>query len=153
MMTERTSLSLTLLLVGVGLFLHTYTLGFADLGSAFSPVFFPRIILSGWIVLAILSLIADVVKARAVTGSIATITQWWVVLIFMIAIAGYIALLEYLGFFASSALFSVTALVASGQRKVLDIVLFSLFVPGALVVLFNHVLTMPLPVSTWYWWI
>jgi len=153
MMTERTSLSLTLLLVGVGLFLHTYTLGFADLGGAFSPVFFPRILLAGWIVLAILSLVADVVKARAVTGSIATITQWWVVLIFMIATAGYIALLEYLGFFASSALFSVTALVASGQRKVLDIVLFSLLVPGALVVLFNHVLTMPLPVSTWFWWI
>jgi len=153
MMTERTSLSLTLLLVGVGLFLHTYTLGFADLGGAFSPVFFPRIILAGWIVLAILSLVADVVKARAVTGSIATITQWWVVLIFMIAIAGYIALLEYLGFFASSVLFSIIALVASGQRKVIDIALFSLLVPGALVILFNHVLTMPLPVSTWFWWI
>ena len=148
MITERTTLSLTLLLVGVGLFLHTFTLGFADLGGAFSPVFFPRIILVGWIVLALMSLCVDVIAA-----STASTTQWWIVASFMLALAGYIALLQPLGFFTSSVLFSIAALLTSGQRSVRDIALFSILVPGALVVLFNHVLTMPLPVSPLYWWI
>ena len=148
MITERTTLSLTLLLVGVGLFLHTYTLGFADLGGAFSPVFFPRIILAGWITLALMSLVADVMSARK-----ASTTQWWVVVSFMLALAGYIALLQALGFFASSVLFSIVALLTSGQRNFRDIALFSILVPGSLVVLFNHVLTMPLPVSPIFWWV
>ncbi len=148
MITERTTVSLTLLLVGVGLFLHTFTLGFADLGGAFSPVFFPRIILVGWIVLALMSLVVDVIAA-----STASTTQWWIVASFMLALAGYIALLQPLGFFASSVLFSIAALFASGQRSLRDIALFSILVPGALVVLFNHVLTMPLPVSPLFWWV
>ncbi len=148
MITERTTLSLTLLLLGAGLFLHTYTLGFADLGGAFSPVFFPRIVLAGWVLLATLSLIADVLATRSTND-----TQWGVVAIMMLAIAGYIALLQPLGFFASSVLFCAVSLTATGQRSIRDIALFSLLVPGALVALFNHVLTMPLPVSPLLWWV
>ena len=148
MISERSSLSLALLLVGVGLFLHTYTLGFAELGGAFSPVFFPRIILAGWILLALMSFVVDVLSKSAATSN-----RWLLVTLNVCALFAYISLLQPLGFFISSVLFCIASLLTSGQRKPLDILLFSLLVPGALVLLFNHMLTMPLPVSPFFWWI
>lgn len=148
MISERSSLSLALLVVGVGLFLHTYTLGFADLGGAFSPVFFPRIILAGWILLAVMSLVVDVLS-KPVSAS----NRWLLIALNVGALFAYIYLLQPLGFFISSVLFCTASLITSGQRNPLVILAFSLCVPGALVLLFNHVLTMPLPVSPFFWWI
>jgi len=148
MISERLSLSLALLVVGVGLFLHTYTLGFADLGGAFSPVFFPRIILAGWILLALISFATDVISRPNSASS-----RWQIVALIVCALFAYIYLLQPLGFFISSVLFCIVSLITSGQRKALDILLFSILVPGSLVLLFNHMLTMPLPVSPFAWWI
>ena len=148
MISERSSLSLALLVVGVGLFVHTYTLGFADLGGAFSPVFFPRIILAAWILLAVISLIIDVV-----TKPVAAYSRWLIVALTVLTLFAYIYSLQLLGFFISSVLFCAVSLIINGQRKPLDIILFCVLVPGTLVLLFNHMLTMPLPVSPFFWWI
>lgn len=148
MISKHSSLSLALLVAGVGLFLHTYTLGFADLGGAFSPVFFPRIILAGWILLALMSFIVDIFSKPSIHSS-----QWIVVAITVCAVFAYIFLLPILGFFISSVLFCIVSLISSGQRKPLEILMFALLVPGALVLLFNHLLIMPLPVSPFVWWI
>jgi hypothetical protein len=120
LLSERALVSLSLLLTGVGLWLHTLALGFADLGGAFSPVFFPRIVLSLWILLAVLSLCLDVVTRQPTDKA-----RWLVVLV----------------------------LTITGQRKVREIIGFSLAIPATLVILFNHVLTMPLPVSPFFWWV
>lgn len=146
--SERAAISTLLLLIGCALLVHTYTLGFADLGGAFSPVFFPRIILWAWIALAVVSLISDILKCAN-----SAYAQWRSVVILSVALLAYIKLLQPLGFFLSSALFCSVVLVATGQRRILDIILYSLTIPGALVLLFNHVLTMPLPVSPFFWWI
>ncbi|MFT6302767.1 MAG: hypothetical protein ACI9XK_002914 [Granulosicoccus sp.] len=145
---ERTAVSTVLLLLGIGLLLHTYTLGFADLGGAFSSVFFPRIILAAWIGLSVLSLVLDVIESQKKAQA-----KWLPVLIIGTSLFLYIQLLPAIGFFASSALLCVVVLLSTGQRRVFDIVLFSTAIPGALVGLFNHLLVMPLPVSPFFWWI
>lgn len=147
-LAQRSWLSLVLLILGCALYASTLGASYADLGGAFSPVFFPRIILVGWIVLALLSLIAD-----ALSGKLSGGVQWLAVGIVSIAMYAYTELMPITGFFISSVVFSIVVLLATGQRKVPDIMLFSIIVPGALVVLFNHVLTMPLPVSPFFWWL
>ena len=147
-LVQRSWLSLVLLILGCALYASTLGASYADLGGAFSPVFFPRIILVGWILLALLSLLADVLASES-SGAV----QWRTVIIVSIAMYAYIELMPVAGFFVSSVVFSIVVLLATGQRRPLDIALFSLIVPGALVALFNHVLTMPLPVSPFVWWL
>jgi len=111
-------------------------------------VFFPRIILIGWIVLALLLVVADVLSAHT-TDTI----QWLAVVIVSVAMYAYTQFMPVVGFFISSVVFSIVVLLATGQRKPLDVIVFSIAVPGALLILFNHVLTMPLPVSPYLWWL
>lgn len=145
---ERIAVSTVLLLLGIGLLLHTYTLGFADLGGAFSPVFFPRIILSAWIGLSALALVMDAIKPQANSPA-----KWQPVVTIGVSLFVYIQLLPAIGFFASSVVLCIVVLLATGQRRISDIAVFSIAVPGALVGLFNHVLVMPLPVSPYFWWV
>lgn len=134
--------------MGCALFVTTLSATYADLGGAFSPVFFPRIILGGWIALALLSLVADFLSTERVTSS-----HWVTVVLVSAALFAYIELMPVIGFFLSSVVFSLVVLLATGQRNAIAIGLFSIAVPGALVLLFNHLLTMPLPVSPFFWWI
>ncbi len=145
---ERVWLSLLLLLAGCALFASTLNASYADLGGAFSPVFFPRIVLVGWIALALLSLLADILSSNQ-QGS----RQWATVGIVAASLFAYIVLMPLIGFFLSSVLFAMVVLLVTGQRKALDIALFCILVPGALLLLFNHLLTMPLPVSPFVWWL
>ena len=145
---QRLWLSLLLLIVGCGLFATTLGATYADLGGAFSPVFFPRIILGGWIALALLSVLSDFLSSEDVASS-----RWLIVVLVSVALFAYIELMPVVGFFFSSVAFSIVVLVATGQRNAIAVMLFSLLIPGALVVLFNHLLTMPLPVSPFVWWI
>ncbi len=145
---ERSWLSLLLLIAGCALFASTLNASYADLGGAFSPVFFPRIILAGWIVLAIMSLFADILSTNRQGGE-----QWLTVAIISISLFAYIELMPVVGFFLSSTVFAIVVLLSTGQRKAIDIGLFAVLVPGTLLILFNHVLTMPLPVSPFVWWL
>jgi len=145
---QRSWLSLALLLIGCGLFASTLGTSYAELGGAFSPVFFPRIILAGWILLALLSLLADVISNERKSDD-----QWLPATVLSIALFAYIKLMPAVGFFIASLVFSVVVLVTTGQRRPVDVILFSIIVPGVLVGLFNHLLTMPLPVSPFFWWL
>lgn len=148
LISERAFISIVLLLTGCALLIHTYSLGFADLGGAFSPVFFPRIILTAWITLALLSLIADVLSVGRSASN-----QWVRVVVVAIAMFAYIKLMQPLGFFICSVVFCAIVLLVTGQRRVRDVVIFSILLPGALLLLFNHILVMPLPVSPFFWWL
>jgi len=130
------------------LFASTLGTSYAELGGAFSPVFFPRIILAGWILLALLSLLADVISNERKSDD-----QWLPATVLSIALFAYIKLMPAVGFFIASLVFSVVVLVTTGQRRPVDVILFSIIVPGVLVGLFNHLLTMPLPVSPFFWWL
>ena len=147
-LAQRSWLALVLLILGCALYASTLGSSYADLGGAFSPVFFPRIILIGWIVLALLLVVADVLSAHT-TDAI----QWLAVVIVSVAMYAYTQFMPVVGFFISSVVFSIVVLLATGQRKPLDVIVFSIAVPGALLILFNHILTMPLPVSPYLWWL
>jgi len=111
----RSSLSLIILIVGCALLASTMGKTYADLGGAFSPVFFPRIILVGWIVMAALSVISDALGNKE-SGS----TQWGTVVLVSVSLFVYIQLMPLLGFFIVSVVFCDWAEKAAGYSRFLS---------------------------------
>ena len=147
-MIVRAAVPFALLLAGAALLASTRGAAYADLGGAFSPTFFPRIVLVGWIALAAIATLAELTAERAAGES-----RLLAVAIVSVALLVYVRLLPTLGFFACSAAFAAVVLLVTGQRRPLPLLAFSLALPAALVALFNHVLVMPLPVSPFLWWL
>ncbi len=145
---ERAAIALVLFLTGAALVVSTFGLNFADLGGAFSPMFFPRIVLMIWLVLAAVNLVIDVLARRRGEDFL-----YLRVGLISLAVLAYVQLLIPLGFFICSAVFGVLVLILLGVRGPIALVLVGLGVPLALVGLFNHVLTMPLPNSPFVWWL
>lgn len=144
---ERRLTSLVLLLIAAALLSNTYGQQYADLGSAFSPMFFPRIILSLWAVLAMLDLIFELTNRRDTDRP-----QILRVVIISVATVVFLWSMTRLGFFLSAVPFTALALVTLNARKPFALFAVSIGVPMALVALFNHVLILPLPTSPFAWW-
>ncbi|MEM1343896.1 MAG: tripartite tricarboxylate transporter TctB family protein [Pseudomonadota bacterium] len=148
-MSERALVALVLLLGGAGLAYTAYgSGGFADLGGAFSPMFFPRIVLAVWLALALVNLVLDL-RQGAEGPTLPPLRAGLIA----VAVLAYVQLLIPLGFFLASVAFAVVALPLLGVRNIPMIAALALAVPGALVALFNHTLAMPLPTSPFVWWL
>lgn len=142
MFTERSLGAVTLLIIPIALLFSTLGLKFADLGGAFSPVFFPRIILWLWLGLASLNVILTLWhQAPAAAHPLARVG-----LLALLLIAYALAILP-VGFFIASLVFSLATLGLLGWKKPISLIVFSVGLPAALVVLFNHWLALPLPTS------
>jgi len=146
-LNERRVTSLVLVLIAAALLSNTYGQQYADLGGAFSPMFFPRIILWLWVFLASIDLVSELVKRtdtkkpeilRVVIIATSTVLFLWS--------------MTRLGFFLSAVPFTALVLVTLNARRPLPLMAVSVGVPMALVALFNHVLTLPLPTSPFTWW-
>lgn len=148
LLTERRVISVLILALTIGLVVSTFGLEFADLGGAFSPMFFPRIILIILLALAALNVVVDMLKP-APRMSIELLP----VLIIGVAFVIYVLVLMPLGYFLSSVGLGIVILLALGLRNPLQVVLIPLVAAGALVALFNHALKMPLPSSPFFWWL
>lgn len=139
---ERALVSLGLLLLGVALMASTVGGKFADLGGAFSPHFFPRVVLVLWIALAALDLFLEVRQRTAATARplarVAVLGMGFVV---------YALVMMPLGFFLASLGFCAVCLWVADVRQPLPLLAMAIGLPAALVFLFNHVLTLPLPTS------
>jgi hypothetical protein len=146
--SERAVVALILLLASVALFASAFSLPSSDMGAAFDPGFFPRILLGGLMALAVLNLIVDL---RAGTGW--NMTGLRDVAVMMALLVVYVIVMPDLGFFATSVVLSTAFLWILGVRTIIGLAAVAIGVPGALVVLFNHVLMMPLPTSPLFWWI
>jgi hypothetical protein len=146
--SERRVLALIILLLAIGLTLSTFGLEFAELGGAFSPMFFPRIILMILLGLAALNVLLELTTSST-SGPIA----FWRVAIISAGFMGYVLLIVPLGYFISSVLLSLLVLLTLGLRNPLMLFAVPVGASGALVGLFNHVLRMPLPTSPFVWWI
>ncbi|MCJ7873442.1 tripartite tricarboxylate transporter TctB family protein [Phaeobacter sp. J2-8] len=146
--TERRVFSIIILVLTAGLVVSTFGLDFADLGGAFSPMFFPRIILIVLLGLAALNMAVDLHTPEEQYP-----IEIWPVVIISIAFVAYVLVVMSLGYFISSFAVGLVILLALGLRNPLQIILFPLCGAGALVGLFNHVLKMPLPSSPFFWWI
>ncbi len=128
--------------------LSTFGLHFAELGGAFSPTFFPRIILIALVGLTLINVAMDL--RHSVNKSADQLTP---VVLIALALIAYVNLLSVFGYFLCSFVLSILMLFILGLRKPLPILMLSILVPGALVLLFNHLLKMPLPTSPFVWWL
>jgi hypothetical protein len=146
--TERRVISVIILVLTAGLVVSTFGLQFADLGGAFSPMFFPGIILIILLGLTVLNVVIDFLQSSK-GASIELLP----VVVIGVAFVGYVLILVPLGYFISSVAVGVVILLALGLRNPVQVFLIPLVGAGALVALFNHALKMPLPTSPFFWWI
>jgi hypothetical protein len=140
---ESVIVTLGLLIAAIALFASTFTQSFTATEVAQSPMFFPRIILMLWIGLNIVALF-QILRTEMTTSPVAS---WMRIGIVMVISLIYTNIIGSEGFFLPSVAFALVCLPAFGIRKVFPVALFAFAVPGALVLLFNHVLGMPLPTS------
>lgn len=140
---ERMIVQVALLVVAVALYASTYTQNFTSSDVAQSPMFFPRIILGLWIGLNVISLVQTYLKAESSTP----IASWVRIGVVVIAAFIYTNVIGSEGFFLPSVVFALVCLPAFNIRNPFLIGIFAIAVPGSLVLLFNHVLGMPLPTS------
>ena len=146
--TERRVISVIIFVLTAGLVVSTFGLEFADLGGAFSPMFFPRIIL-----IILLGLAAVNVTVDVLTADTRKSIELLPVVIISSAFVAYVLVLMSLGYFISSVAAGVIILLALGLRNPFQVLLIPVSGAAALVGLFNHVLKMPLPNSPFFWWI
>ncbi len=139
---ERAGVTLALFLASGAMMASIGWRDTTGMPPAFSPEFFPRIVLSVLLVLTALGLALELARKGGSSGG--QILRAAVLAAAMVAFAWA---MTRLGFFLTGAGFSVLALLLLGLRNPLVIGAFALGVPGALVGLFNHVLIMPLPTS------
>ena len=140
---ERVIVQLGLLIVAVALYASTFQQSFSASDLAQSPMFFPRIILTLWIGLAVIALV-QTIRADETQAAIAS---WPRIAVVIVAALIYCNIIASEGFFLPSVIFALICLPAFGIRNPLLVVPFAILVPGALVLLFNHTLGMPLPTS------
>lgn len=148
LVSEGRTVSLLILLLTAGLVFSTFGLEFADLGGAFSPMFFPRIILMVLLALAALNMVIDMMTHTR-SKELRLLPTVLICAGFLI----YVLLIIPLGYFISSILLAFLILCTLGVRRPLVLVALPIGAAGSLVVLFNHMLKMPLPTSPFFWWI
>lgn len=146
-LTERRMTSMVLLLIAAVLLYNTYGQQYADLGGAFSPMFFPRIILWLWVLLALLDLASELITRKETDKP-----QILRVTVIALATLLFLWSMTRLGFFLSAVPFTALVLMMLNIRKPLPLLAVSVGVPMVLVALFNHILTLPLPTSPVTWW-
>lgn len=142
-LNERVFVLLGLFLVGAGLFATTFQQNFTSTDTAQSPVFFPRIILMLWLGLALIALVQTLREVHANTP----VASWSRLGVLLVASVVYTNLIGREGFFLPSVAFAAISLPIFGIRNPLLVAVYAIAVPGALVLFFNHMLSMPLPVS------
>ncbi|MFK7867736.1 MAG: tripartite tricarboxylate transporter TctB family protein [Roseobacter sp.] len=142
-MNERVLVLLGLFLTAVGLYASTVGQSFSSVETAQSPVFFPRIILALWMGLALIAIAQEMRKHEAN----APLASWMRVAVLVIASVIYTNIIGREGFFLPSVVFAAISLPLFGVRNPAIVAFYALAVPGALVFFFNHLLSMPLPVS------
>ena len=140
--SERSVTALVLLLIACGLYYSSLDASYADLGGAFDPTFFPRIILMIWGGLALITLMVEATD-RTPTLPFKLVR----VLALALLSFAYVLVMPEIGFFLTSVVYCALSLIILDVRRVVTIALFSLLMPGSLVLLFNHILTLPLPTS------
>lgn len=144
--TERQVTSLVVFLIAATLLSQTFGQAYSGLG-AFSPMFFPQIILGFLIILAAIDLVLQI-RLRKSTERPRLLR----VTIIALATLAFLFAMTRLGFFLSAVPFSILSLLVLGLRNPLPIFAVGVGIPAVLVGLFNHLLILPLPTSPFTWW-
>lgn len=135
------------LLAGGFLFLHTFDSRYVGLGigAKFGPVFYPRILLGLWILVAGLILAAEIRKPDVQLPPLN-----WPALIRVLAVMGLaVWSIQAIGFLLASIFFSSSYAWIMGHRRPIPIVLVGVMFPIGAWYLFHHILMIRLPVNIW----
>ena len=143
LLSERVIVLLTVLIAAGALFATTFGAEYRLLGAVQSPVFFPRIVLGVMMILTLIAIVQDVWGQKAV----APVEKWGALIVFVIASVLFANAITRLGYLLSAMPFSMVALWVFGLRNPVVILAYAIVVPGSIVVLFNHILGLPLPTS------
>ncbi len=144
-LNERIVVAAVLFAAPVILLLLSTSAEFADLGGAFSPMFFPVNVLWGWAIVAALTLASEITtntEKNAISPR-----RWAQIVGVAIAMALFVYATTRLGFLLSGIGFVLATLLILRVRGPVLIICYSLAVPGALFLLFHHGLGLPLPTS------
>ncbi len=144
--TERQVTSLVVFLIAATLLSQTFGQAYSGLG-AFSPMFFPQIILGFLVIVAAIDLVLQI-RLRKSTERPRLLR----VTIIALATLAFLFAMTRLGFFLSAVPFSILSLLVLGLRNPLPILAVGVGIPAVLVGLFNHLLILPLPTSPFTWW-
>lgn len=143
LLNEQAMVLMGLFLIGSGLYASTFAQSFSNVATAQSPVFFPRIILILWMGLTLIALVQAMHQNEA-SAPVASLGR---VALLLVTSVVYTNVIGHEGFFLPSVVFAAMSLPLFGIRNPIVVALYAVVVPGALVLLFNHMLSMPLPVS------
>ncbi|MEM6973433.1 MAG: tripartite tricarboxylate transporter TctB family protein [Pseudomonadota bacterium] len=143
LLSERCLTLLAILIAAAALMATTFSAEYQALGAAQSPVFFPRIILGVMMVLCAIATLQDL-RAGTRAGSVEHVIA---LIVFVLAALLFANAITRIGFMLSGAAFSAVSLWIFGIRHPLAILAYALAVPGAIVLLFNHILALPLPTA------
>jgi len=142
-LSERVLVLFALLVAAAALFSTTFGTEYRLLGAVQSPVFFPRIILGLMMGLLAVAIAQELVAPT----SVPPVEKWLSLIVFVLAALLFANAITRVGFLLAAVPFSAVALPVFGIRNPAVIAAYALVVPGAIVVLFNHVLKLPLPTA------
>lgn len=146
LMNERIAVAVILFVAPLVLLALSVGAEFADLGGAFSPMFFPVIVLFFWAGVAGLTLLTEL-RQSGRAHAIIPAGRWLQIAGVVLAMALFVYATTRLGFLLSGIGFVFVTLLILGLRGPVLLIGYSIALPGALFVLFHHGLGLPLPTS------
>lgn len=119
--------------------------GIAALNYGFPPSFYPRILLTIWIAMAL----AILVKSRR-TGAAAPVQRLGHLILYMVLTAAYVLLVGAAGFLLASIPFTAAFMLAMGYRQPVAIAVISILFPIVVWWVMTAPLKIVLPTSPWF---
>ncbi len=116
------------------------------MGAGSNPMFFPRILLALWMLLALL-IAARGLLAR---GEPVPRQRWAQVGLVLALVAGYTWLITAVGFLLASVLLCLALMLALGYRRLVVVGAVTVLLPTVIWYVFEFVLKIPLPTSPWF---
>lgn len=137
---------LILALAGILLLWHSFDPSYeSSAGSASAMMFFPRVVLALWILLALAGAVEAFRKGmeaeKWALGRLAA---------FMAIVVAYVALIPQLGFLIASVPCAFLSLAVFGFRNPVLLPLASVVLPVSVWALFTYVIQIGLPASPWF---
>lgn len=140
-----------MLLLGIGvlLFVHSFDEKYAGMGigAEFGPVFYPRVLLVLWILLAGILTVQTLWRTRAIAAQ-----DWLMIVRVMVIVSASTLLMEVIGFLLSAILFCIAYPWVTGYRRPVGLILVGLIFPVVVWYLFENVLMIRLPANPWLEW-
>jgi len=145
--------ALVLIALGAGYGFLTTGLPTRSLPNAPDPSFFPWIITGSLLLLSAILLAQGLAAPHKARDNAVPAPPLRAPTVLLVAFAVYVALLSFAGFLVASVPFFAVFMVLYGERRWIAIGAASLVIPVILVLLFRHVLQVPLPTGVLAGWI